>query len=170
MASHLHRLRRSPLAVRLTRYSIGSAIALLTSVVTFALLLRAGVGTTACSVLAFLAGAIPNWILNRRWAWQVSGRVSLLREVLAYGAISLVALASSAGATGLAQAHAGGLSSDPDVRVAFVTAVYVAVQAALFGAKFLAYERWVFTGHSRLRAAVRSRHQVWSAARANRAP
>ncbi len=168
--SRVSQLHRSPLAGRLTRYSIGSAVALLTSVVTFALLLEAGIGTTICSVLAFLAGAIPNWILNRRWAWRVSGRVSLPREVLGYAVISLLALGASAGATGLAQAHVGSLSAVQDVRVAIVTAVYVAVQAALFAAKFLAYERWVFAGRSRVRATLRSRHQVWSAARANRSP
>lgn len=170
MPTRLLRLRRSPLAARVTRYSIGSAVALATSAGTFALLLHAGVGTTACSVLAFLAGAVPNWILNRSWAWRMSGRVSLPREVLVYGAISGLALIFSAGATGLAQTHAGTISSVHDVRVAFVTAIYVAVQAALFLAKFLAYDRWVFAGRSRLRAALRSRHQVWSAARANRAP
>jgi hypothetical protein len=36
--------------------------------------------------------------------------------------------------------------------------------------KFVVYDRWVFTGRSRLRAALRSRHQVWTAARANRTP
>ncbi len=170
MAQRLHQLRRSPLAGRITRYSLGSLVALLTSVITFALLLHAGVGTTGCSVVAFLAGAVPNWILNRRWAWRVSGRVSLPREVLAYAVISLLALATSAAATGLAKAHVDSLSAVRDVRVALVTAVYVAVQATLFAGKFLAYERWVFAGRSRLRAALRSRHQVWSAARANRAP
>jgi hypothetical protein len=46
----------------------------------------------------------------------------------------------------------------------------VLVQALLFVVKFVVYDRWVFTGRSRLRAALRSRHQVWAAARANRTP
>ena len=51
-----------------------------------------------------------------------------------------------------------------------MTLSYVFVQAVLFVAKFIAYEHWVFYGRSRVRAALRSRHQVWSAARANRSP
>jgi hypothetical protein len=56
------------------------------------------------------------------------------------------------------------------IRVILVTGAYVFVQAVLFVVKFLVYDKWVFSGQSRLRAAVRSRHQVWSAARANRTP
>ena len=51
-----------------------------------------------------------------------------------------------------------------------MTLSYVAVQGILFVAKFFAYEHWIFSGRSRMRAALRSRHQVWSAARANRTP
>ena len=50
------------------------------------------------------------------------------------------------------------------------TASYVLVQVVLFAAKFVIYEKWVFAGESRLRAAFRSRRQVWTAARANRTP
>ena len=56
-ASLYRRLARSRFAVKVTRYAIGSVVALLTSVVVFALLLGAGVGTTADSILAFMAGA-----------------------------------------------------------------------------------------------------------------
>ncbi len=56
------------------------------------------------------------------------------------------------------------------LRVLVTTAAYVFVQAVLFGVKFVIYDRWVFAGRSRIRAALRSRHQVWTAARANRTP
>ena len=46
----------------------------------------------------------------------------------------------------------------------------VFVQAVFFVIKFVIYDRWVFAGKSRFRAALRSRRQVWSAARANRTP
>ncbi len=170
MRDHIQRVRRSPLAGRITRYSLGSGVALLTSIVTFAWLNAAGVGTTLCSVLAFAAGAVPNWILNRRWTWQVQGQVSVLREVVGYLVISLLALAASSLATGYAQGHAHEITGSPGGKVALVTAAYVAVQAALFAVKFVAYERWVFVGRSRVRAALRSRMAVWTTARANRMP
>jgi putative flippase GtrA len=166
----IRRARDSAFARKIARYAIGSMIALLTSVVVFAVLYVLGVGTTACSIAAFLAGAIPNWILNRRWAWKISGQVVFLREIVGYIAISLLALVGSSAATGWTQSQVQTIPAHHGIRVILVTASYVAVQAILFAAKFVVYEHWVFAGRSRLRAAVRSRHQVWTAARANRTP
>ena len=56
------------------------------------------------------------------------------------------------------------------VRVLLVTGSYFAVLAMLYGVRFFLYEHWIFSGRSRVRAAFRSRRQVWSAARANRTP
>jgi putative flippase GtrA len=146
-------------------------IALITSIVVFALLYVMIGNTTICSVGAFVAGAIPNWILNRRWAWQVRGRVEFMREIVGYLIISVIALVASSAATGWTQTQVvHDIAPGHGVRVILVTAAYVAVQAVLFAAKFVVYEHWVFAGRSRLRAAVRSRHQVWTAARANRTP
>jgi putative flippase GtrA len=169
----VQRFSRSAWAAKVTKYAIGSAIALLTSIVVFALMYVAlgGKHTTICSIGAFLAGAIPNWILNRRWAWKMQGRVEVLREIVAYIAISGVVLVASSLGTGAMQSWVKGhVTPHHGVRVILVTGAYVFVQAVLFVAKFLVYEHWVFAGRSRLRAAVRSRHQVWTAARANRTP
>lgn len=163
-------LRDSPAARKITRYALGSVVALITSIVTFALLYVAGVGTTADSVAAFVAGAVPNWILNRRWAWEISGRVAFMREVVGYVVVSLLALAAASAATGATQHAVQGIPAHHGIRVALVTASYVAVQVILFVAKYLVYDHWVFAGRSRVRAALRSRRQVWIAARANRTP
>jgi putative flippase GtrA len=162
--------RESAFAGKITRYAIGSVIALVTSIVVFALCYVVGLNTTICSVAAFSAGAVPNWILNRRWAWQIRGQVAFLREIVGYVVISLIALVSSSAATGWTQSQVKGIPAHHGIRVLIVTASYVAVQAVLFVAKFVVYEHWVFSGRSRLRAAVRSRRQVWTAARANRTP
>jgi putative flippase GtrA len=164
------RLTASALAGKITRYAIGSVVALLTSIVAFALLYVTVGNTTVCSVGAFLAGAVPNWILNRRWAWKIRGQVSWLREVVAYIVISLLVLVASAAVTGWTNDQIQSIPSGHGIRVILVTAAYVLVQAVFFALKFLVYEHWVFAGRSRLRAAVRSRHQVWTAARANRTP
>ncbi len=171
MVSDLYnRLRLSGLARKITRYAIGSVLALLTSVVVFALLYVLHVGTTVCSIAAFVAGAVPNWILNRRWAWKIRGKVNFWREVVAYVVISVLVLVASSAATGWTSEQVLGIPSGHGIRVLLVTASYVAVQAFFFAAKFLVYEHWVFSGRSRVRAALRSRHQVWTAARANRTP
>lgn len=169
-ADRLRRLRGSALGTRITRYTIGSIVAALTSAVTFAILYVGGLGTTTCSVLAFIAGAVPNWILNRRWAWAIKGRVAFGREVVGYVIVSALTLLASAEATGWTQHKVQSIPSHYGIRVSLVTASYLAVFAVLFVVRFAIYEHWIFSGRSRVRAAVRSRFQVWSAARANRTP
>jgi putative flippase GtrA len=163
-------VRKSPLGVRVTRYTIGSAVAAATSAVVFAIAYVMGASTTVCSVTAFVAGAVPNWVLNRRWAWKVSGRVAFGREVIAYVAISVLSLLATSAATEWTQDHVQSIPAHHGIRVALVTGSYLAVFAVLFVAKFAIYELWIFSGRSRVRTSLRSRFQVWTAARANRMP
>ena len=157
-------------AVKVTRYALGSVVALATSVVVFALLYVMGVGTTTDSIAAFFAGAVPNWILNRRWAWERDGNVEVAREVIGYSIVSLLCVVVSSVGTGWAQSLARGVPAHHGIRVLLVTGAYVLVQALLFAVKYVIYDSWVFAGRSRFRAALRSRRQVWTAARANRTP
>jgi putative flippase GtrA len=167
----LQRARTTPFVAKVTKYALGSVLALVTSVVVFAILYVIDPNTTLDSILAFVAGAVPNWILNRRWAWQVTGRVEFAREVIGYTVVSLIALAASSFGTGAMQSWVvKHVAAGHGLRVILVTGAYVFVQAVLFVVKFLIYDRWVFAGRSRVRAALRSRHQVWIAARANRTP
>ena len=165
------RFARTPVAAKITKYAIGSGVALATSVIVFAVMDWLGVRTGIDSAVAFVAGAVPNWVLNRRWAWKMEGRVEFFREILAYTVISVLVWAASTWATGhtqnWARAH---VARGTGLQVIITTGAYVFVQAVFFGVKFVIYDKWVFGGKSRLRAALRSRHQVWSAARANRTP
>ncbi len=170
LADRYRGLRKSALAGRVTRYTIGSLIAAATSAVVFAVLYISGVGTTGCSISAFIAGAIPNWILNRRWAWRLRGRLAIGREVIGYVTISALSLVATSLTTAWTQRHVQSIPAHHGIRVLLVTASYLAVFAVLFVAKFAIYEFWVFSGRSRLRAAFRSRRHVWTAARANRTP
>lgn len=169
-AERFKRVRRSALGVRITRYTIGSLIAAATSAVVFAVLYVIGVSTAACSVIAFVAGAVPNWTLNRRWAWQVKGRIAFGREIVAYVVVSALTLLASSEATAWTSHQVMTLPAHYGIRVALVTASYLAVFAILFGIRFAIYELWIFSGQSRVRTAVRSRIQVLNAARANRTP
>jgi putative flippase GtrA len=141
-----------------------------TSAVVFPILYVLGASTTACTVVAFFAGAIPNWTLNRRWTWKVEGRVAVGREILAYLVISVSTLLVLSLATGWTDRQVRSLPAHHGVRVILVTASYFAVLAILYGVRFFLYEHWIFSGRSRIRAALRSRRQVWTAARANRTP
>src|ERR1700689_2811334 len=69
------RVQASATAAQITRYAIGWGIALGTGIFVFALLYVMIGNTTVCSIAAFVAGAVPNWVLNRRWAWKIRGEV-----------------------------------------------------------------------------------------------
>jgi putative flippase GtrA len=161
-----HRLRSHPAAAKVTKYAVGSVLALVTSIVVFALLYVVGVGTTADSIIAFIAGAVPNWVLNRRWAWQRSGRVRVRREVLTYAVISLLSLLASTVATDWADDAAPQLTASHTLQVTFVAGAYVVTYGVLFVAKYLLYEFVVFPGEP----PRRSRHQVPTTTRPNRTP
>lgn len=166
----LQRVRRSTLGARITRYTIGSLVAFGTSAVVFPLLYVMGASTTACSIGAFVAGAVPNWVLNRRWAWKIRGRVNFWREIFAYVVISLIQLGATSALTAWTNDRVQTIPPGSGLRALLVTASYLVVFVVMFAGKFAVYEFWIFSDRRGLRAAVRSRHQVWTAARANRSP
>ena len=166
----IQRLRRFIAGRRIARFAISSLVAAATSAIVFPILYVLGASTTACSVAAFVAGAIPNWTLNRRWTWKVEGRVAFGREILAYVVVSASTLVALSLATAWTHHHVQGIPAGHGIRVLLVTGSYFAVLAVLYGVRFFLYEFWIFSGRSRIRAAVRSRRQVWTAARANRTP
>jgi hypothetical protein len=97
--------------------------------------------------------------------------------VVAYILVSVLTLLATTEATAFTQRQVQSLPAHQGIRVALVTASYLMVFGILFVVRFAIYEFWIFSGRSRVRAAVRarraalrSRRQVWSAARANRMP
>lgn len=135
----------------------------------FAVFYVMGASTTVDSVAGFVAGAIPNWILNRRWAWRQQGRPPA-RQIIGYIGVSIVVLVTTSAATGWTNSHVQSIPPHHGLRLLIVTASYVAVTVVLFVAKFGIYEYWVFSDRSRVRAALRSLRQVPRTARANRIP
>lgn len=163
------------LSARFTGYAAGSVVAFVAGNIAFLALYLSGASTTVCSVGGFVAAAIPNWILNRRWAWRRSGNLSFGREIVGYIAVSIVVLVSTSAATGWTNAHIKWIPEHYGLRALVVTAAYVAVTVILFFAKYVIYNYWIFSDESRVRAglrslALRSRNQVPSTARANRIP
>src|SRR6202011_708910 len=94
-------LLRHPLRGRVTRFAISSMAAATPSAIVFPILYVLGASTTVCSIVAFFAGAIPNWTLNRKWTWKVQGRVAPGREIFAYVVVSASTLVLLSLATAL---------------------------------------------------------------------
>jgi putative flippase GtrA len=130
------------LVPKLLRYFTGSVVATVCSEVVFVLLYGVlGTGTTWSSVLSWLAGAVPNFWLNRNWAWQRTGRPSLRQEVLPYVtiiAITLVLATLTTSAVDRWLHHQGTAAS---LRVVLVAAVFLGVYVVVFAVRFFLLER-----------------------------
>ena len=165
------KLRNFVMEKRIARFAIASLVAAGTSAVVFPILYVLTNNTTLCSIVAFAAGAIPNWTINRKWTWKVEGRVAFGREIVAYVIVSASTLVLLSLVTGWTHDHAKQwFAEGHGLRVLVVTGSYFGTLAVLYGARFFLYEFWIFSGQSRVRTALRSRAQVWNAARANRTP
>jgi putative flippase GtrA len=136
--------------VRATKSLIGSVISTVCSEVAFALCYGTSLlGTTGSSAVAFVAGAIPNYFLNRSWAWDRHGKVRVWREVVLYIVVSLVSFGASAVVTAWAGHAAHHVTHDHAVKTILVSGAYLGTYVVLFGLKFLAYEFVIFVDPDR---------------------
>jgi putative flippase GtrA len=161
---------RTPLAVRLWRYGAGSVVAFATStVVLFVCLSLFDMGAITSTVIAFLAGAIPNWVLNRRWAWERRGRDGVVKETTLYVIVSVVALVASSAADKFTAVETAQLHNDL-VKNVLVTVSYMFSVVVLTGLKYVAYDRLVFVDRRGSGPALHSRNQVPTTTEPNRTP
>jgi putative flippase GtrA len=137
-------LTRTPFTAKMTKYTLSSGFAFMLSNVTFAVLYVVGLGTTVPSIIAFFAAAIPNWIMNRRWAWQQTGRAPV-KQMISYAAVSATVLLVTTVATGRANHWVKQHVVDHHgLRLLIVTGVYVFVNVSQFLVKFAIYEFVIF--------------------------
>ncbi len=129
------------------RYAAGSVVATVCSEVTFLLLYGPAHATpVVSSVFAWLAGAIPNYWLNRAWTWRRRGRPSFRRELLPYIAIVLGTLLLATLATTAADKILTGDQTSSGVRVALVGGTFLGVYAAVFLVRFFLFDRLFRSG------------------------
>lgn len=102
-------------------------------------LLHLAPGLASC--LAWLAGAVPNYWLNRSWAWGRRGRPDVRREVLPYVVIVLTTLALATILTGAVDRWSRHTATGPTARVVLVAGTFLAVYAAVFLLRFVLFDR-----------------------------
>lgn len=133
---------RHGLVPKLLRYFTGSVVATVCSEVVFVVLYGVlSMGTTWSSVLSWVAGAVPNFWLNRNWAWQRTGRPSLRHEVLPYVVIIGITLALATATTSLVDHWLHDRGTSASLRVFLVAAVFLGVYVVVFAARFFLLER-----------------------------
>ena len=149
-------LTRTPFAAKMTKYALSSVLAFLVSYVTFTGGYWLTGYTTVPSIVAFLAAALINWVMNRRWAWQQTGKAPV-KQTVSYAIVSLVSLGLTALATGRTNylvKNVFHVENHHGLRLLIVSGAYVVINVVLFVAKFLVYEYVIFAeerGHRRPR-------------------
>lgn len=135
-------LADSGLVRKVATYLGGSVVAAGCSEVTLlALYGLLHVAPAPASVAAWVAGAVPNYWLNRTWTWQRRGRPSLWGEVVPYVVVVLVTLALASLATSTLDAWLRERGTDSGARVLLVGAAFVGVYVAMAGIRFLLLDR-----------------------------
>jgi putative flippase GtrA len=123
------------------RYASSSVVATILSQTTFLILYGPmHASPTTSTALGWMAGAVPNYWLNRAWTWQRRGRPSLSREVVPYLAIVLTTLLLATVATNVADAQLVERVSEA-VRVGLVSATFLGVYGFVFLLKFFLLDR-----------------------------
>ncbi len=161
----LRRIVASRLARLFTRFAAGTVVSTACSQLTFVLLFGVVDASAAVSgAVAFVAGAIPNFLIHRFWTWRRSGPVGMRRELLPYLAVitfsGLVAIGITTGVDRLI----GSAIHDHAVRTAVVAVVYGLSYLPVFVLKFALLDRLVFGADDR--RAQASRDQVPTTTRA----
>jgi putative flippase GtrA len=122
---------------KVLRYAAGSVVATVCSEATFVLFyggLRATPAIASC--VAWFAGAVPNYWLNRTWTWKRRGKPSFTREVLPYLAIILITLLIAVLATSTVDDMVSSGPVGARVRVAAVGGTYLGVYGVMFLLRF----------------------------------
>jgi putative flippase GtrA len=136
---------RIPLGRRIIGYSAGSIVAAVLGELAFiAAFGWLHAGTTWATLAGFVGGAVPNYFLNRRWAWPDRSGRSRRSEVVLYFVVIAISFVASAIVTHWAEAVAVRLSPDRAWQTVMVAAAFLGVSGVFFVVKFVIYEHLVF--------------------------
>jgi putative flippase GtrA len=160
------RLVQSRLARLFTRFAAGTVVSTACSQLTLVLLFGVlDASIVVSGAVAFVAGAIPNFLIHRFWTWRRSGRVEMRRELLPYLAVITFSGLVAVGITTGVDRLIGGVIDDHAVRTAVIAVVYGLSYLPVFVLKFALLDRLVFGAEDR-RQAQDSRTQVPTSTRA----
>jgi len=130
------------LVPKVLRYTGGSVVATVCSEVAFALLYGPlDLSPGWASVGGWLAGALPNYWLNRRWTWRRTDRPHVVREILPYVGIVAVTLVVATLATRAVDGALGGSDLSGTARTALVAGAFLGVYVVMFALRFVLLDR-----------------------------
>ncbi|MGE3621711.1 MAG: GtrA family protein [Acidimicrobiia bacterium] len=121
---------------QLARYSVVSIVSLATHQIVLLGLVLAGMPGFAANALAATAGAVPAFVLNKRWTWGDDSKARWRQEVLPFWVLTLLGLVSSTVLVGVVDART-------DVTL-YVSIASIMGYGLVWVAKFLVLDRLLF--------------------------
>ncbi|TDW18058.1 GtrA family protein [Kribbella kalugense] len=119
------------------RYSASSVVATVVSQLAFALCYWFGTAAIVATLVAWFAGAVPNYVLNRRYTWGRSGQ-KLPYTIIVIGSAVTAAVVTSV------TSHLVQPIDSHALKTVLVSGSYLATYAILFIVKFVLFDRLVF--------------------------
>jgi len=124
------------------RYTGGSVVAAICSEAAFVVMYGVGHATPVWSSgVGWLAGALPNYWLNRSWTWRQRGRPSIRHEVLPYIAIIVGTLLLAMLVTHAVDGWLQGSTVSSSIRVFLVAGAFLGVYVVMFLLRFFLLDR-----------------------------
>jgi putative flippase GtrA len=123
--------------VRFSKFTLSSIVS--TALSQLALTGLYGLGhanATVATVVAFVVGAIPNFLINWKWTWGRNGRPALVRELVPYLTIIVIGGLAATGLTTLSDHELAPLITNHAWRTVTLDVTYLASYAVLFVVKF----------------------------------
>jgi putative flippase GtrA len=139
---------RSPVGQKLFRYSMASIVSVIVSVVMLVLFNGVlGLSAWVSSTLATALAAIPNYEMNRKWAWGKTGRSHLWKEVVPFWALAFLGWAVSTLSVHAMEGYAKHHDFSHVMTTATVAIVYIGAFGVLWVAKFIIFNKVLFAHH-----------------------
>jgi putative flippase GtrA len=128
------------------RYATSSVIAGVISELVFLVAYWFEAAPFVASLVAFVSGAVPNYLMQRRWTFRRTGMPNPVRETLPYVvtivSTALVAILVTTLADRWVEAHVG----PHGLQVFLVGAAFLGTYGVMFLLKFVLYDRLIFAG------------------------
>lgn len=152
------RFRHSRVGTTFAKFFAGSLVGMtISQLVLITLYGIGGMSALAAGIIAFVAGAIPNFLINRRWAWGNTQMSTVKREVLPYAIVVGLGGLASSGLSAYFESLIRPEVQSHFLRTALLDIAYVASYGIFFLLKFAVLDRFVF--HRAPNGAVSAREQ-----------
>lgn len=133
---------RRRLRLTFTKFAVASAVATaISQLVLIGEYWLLDADATTASTIAFLAGAVPHFLMLRHWAWGQRGRLGLRQHLLSYVAVTGAGGLLSVATTTLVDALVSPMITDRATLALVLNFAYLAGGLPVFLAKFFVLDK-----------------------------